>query len=120
MTQLQTIDNFILYITSASSSQDDLFDEPMTFTPRQLYDLADVYSKQESSNDKIHVCTHFLGTTADVDDFTFEWMSLLGSPVTAELKKDSMGAVKAWYCEAFVTKDQIESFDMKSDWIINN
>jgi hypothetical protein len=80
----------------------------------------DKLDNQEYATDKIHVCTHFLGTIADVDDFTFEWMSLLGSPVTAELKKDSMGAVKAWYCEAFVTKDQIESFDMKSDWIINN
>ena len=80
----------------------------------------DKLENQELQTDKIHVCTHFLGTIADVDDFTFEWMSLLGSPVTAELKKDSMGAVKAWYCEAFVTKDQIESFDMKSDWIINN
>lgn len=80
----------------------------------------DKLDNQEYTTDKIHVCTHFLGTAADVDDFTFEWMSLLGSPVTAELKKDSMGAVKAWYCEAFVTKDQIESFDMKSDWAINN
>ena len=64
---------------------------------------------------KFRVWTYFLGTEEDVNDFTREWETLLGSKVTAELRpvppKNS-----SWYCEAFVNQEQIDEFNMDEDW----
>jgi hypothetical protein len=64
---------------------------------------------------KLRVWTYFVGTEEDVNDFTREWETLLGSKVTAELRpvppKNS-----SWYCEAFVNQEQIDEFNMDEDW----
>ena len=64
---------------------------------------------------KLRVWTYFVGTEEDVNDFTREWETLLGSKVTAELRpvppKNS-----SWYCEAFVNQEQIDEFNMDEGW----
>jgi hypothetical protein len=68
----------------------------------------------ETIND-LRVWTYFDGTEEDVSDFVREWETLLGTNVTADLTIDSDGA-DSWYCEAFVSQQQIDEFNMDEDW----
>ena len=68
----------------------------------------------ETIND-LRVWTYFDGTEEDVNDFTREWETLLGTNVTADLTIDSDGG-DSWYCEAFVDQQQIDEFNMDEDW----
>ena len=63
---------------------------------------------------KLRVWTRFIGTKGDVNDFTREWETLLGSNVTAERSLSSVA--EDWYCEAFVNQEQIDEFNMDEDW----
>ena len=64
---------------------------------------------------KLRVWTYFVGTEEDVNDFTREWETLLGSNVTAELRPVPPKNA-SWYCEAFVNQEQIDEFNMDEDW----
>ena len=64
---------------------------------------------------KLRVWTYFDGTEEDVNDFTREWETLLGSKVTAELRPVPPKNA-SWYCEAFVNQEQIDEFNMDEDW----
>lgn len=64
---------------------------------------------------KLRVWTYFDGTEEDVNDFTREWETLLGTNVTADLTSNSDGG-DSWYCEAFVNQEQIDEFNMDEDW----
>lgn len=64
---------------------------------------------------KLRVWTYFVGTEEDVNDFTREWETLLGSKVTAELRPVPPKNA-SWYCEAFVNQEQIDEFNMDEDW----
>lgn len=47
---LKVIQNFILHITHSSKPSDgidDNFNTPMTFTPKELYQMADDYIKED-------------------------------------------------------------------------
>ena len=44
---LMVIQNFILYITHVSDNIDAEFKTPMTFTPEQLYQMADNYIDED-------------------------------------------------------------------------
>ena len=114
MSNLDEINNFILYITSASDAKDEKFNEAMSFTPKVLYDLAKDYVDSVEEN-LLRVWTYFDGTASDVGDFVREWETLLDTIVTADLTSDSDGN-ESWYCEAFVTQEQIDEFNMDEDW----
>jgi len=45
------IDNFILHITHCSGGEDD-FEEPITFTPKQLYQMAEDYIEEDHVDGK--------------------------------------------------------------------
>lgn len=64
---------------------------------------------------KLRVWTYFDGTEEDVNDFIREWETLLGANVTADLTSDSEGN-DSWYCESFVSQEQINEFSMDEDW----
>jgi hypothetical protein len=68
----------------------------------------------EEANE-LRVWTYFDGTEEDVNDFTREWETLLGTIVMADLTTNSDGG-DSWYCEAFVSQAQIDEFNMDEDW----
>lgn len=113
MSNLSEINNFILYITSASDAKDEKFNEAMSFTPKVLYDLAKDYVDSVEEN-LLRVWTYFDGNDSDVADFVREWETLLDTIVTADENFDNDEG--SWYCEAFVTQAQIDEFNMDEDW----
>ena len=67
----------------------------------------------------IRIWTYFTGTEEEVLDYAEEWYTEFGIDVLVEKDnaKDSRDDGKSWYCEAFVTQEQIEEFNLLSDWI---
>ena len=49
---LMVIQNFILHITHVSGDNDINFKEPMTFTPEELYRMADEYIEEDHADGK--------------------------------------------------------------------
>jgi hypothetical protein len=49
---LMVIQNFILHITHVSDVMEEDFKNPMTFTPEQLYKMADEYIEEDHVDGK--------------------------------------------------------------------
>jgi hypothetical protein len=49
---LMVIQNFILHITHVSDVREEDFKKPMTFTPEQLYKMADEYIEEDHVDGK--------------------------------------------------------------------
>ncbi len=47
---LAVIQNFILHITHCSDSREEGFTEPITFTPEELYQMADEYIDEDHAD----------------------------------------------------------------------
>ena len=80
----------------------------------------EVYSELTSTEDDkkeglLRVWTYFNASEeTEVDEFTSEWSTLLGTEVTYDLAFWNRG--DSWYCETFVTQEQIDEFNMSEDW----
>lgn len=68
----------------------------------------------ETTNE-LRVWTFFDGTEEDVNGFIIQWETLLETIVSADLTSNSEGD-ESWYCEAYVTQEQIDEFNMDEDW----
>jgi hypothetical protein len=66
-------------------------------------------------SDELRVWTYFNGTEKQVDEFVGEWEALLGKLVTADLTSNSAGE-ESWYCEAYVSQEQIDELNLNEDW----
>ena len=98
---------------------DDLTESIITSEERlkEVLELGNIVV-MEGGNEEVkglRVWTYFDGTQSDVNDFTREWETLLGTNVTADLTSNSDGG-DSWYCEAFVSQAQIDEFNMDEDW----
>lgn len=67
------------------------------------------------TENKFKVWTHFAGKNKDLLEFMRYWDDLLGSKITAYFPNKPKGE-EFWYCEAFVTQEQIDEFSMDQDW----
>ena len=65
---------------------------------------------------KLRVWTYFVGTEEELNDFTREWETLLGSKVITDLEDEEDDNLYSWHCEAFVNQEQIDEFNMDEDW----
>jgi hypothetical protein len=64
----------------------------------------------------LRVWTYFNASEeTEVDEFTSEWSTLLGTEVTYDLDLSNREE-DSWYCETFVTQEQIDEFNMSEDW----
>lgn len=73
-------------------------------------------TERETPEGLIRVWTYFNADgEAEVDEFTSEWGSLLGTQVTYDLDVNNREE-DSWYCETFVTQEQIDEFNMSEDW----
>lgn len=66
-------------------------------------------------SDEIHIWTYFNGTEKQADEFVGEWEALLGKLVTADLTSNPNGE-ESWYCEAYVSQEQIDELNLNEDW----
>ena len=66
-------------------------------------------------SDEIHIWTYFNGTEKQVDEFVGEWEALLGKLVTADLTSNPNGE-ESWYCEAYVSQEQVDELNLNEDW----
>jgi len=84
---------------------------------KEVLELGNIVVMEGGSEEanELRVWTYFDGTEEDVNDFTREWETLLGSNVSADLTSNSEGG-DSWYCEAFVSQAQIDEFNMDEDW----
>ena len=69
----------------------------------------------------IRVWTYFSGTKEEAIAFAEEWYNEFGIDVLLEadtsIDTRVNGESDSWYCEAFVTQEQIEELNLLSDWI---
>ena len=67
----------------------------------------------------IKVWTYFTGTEEEVLEFAKEWYAEFSIDVSVEADspKDPLENGESWYCEAFVTQEQIDELNLLSDWI---
>lgn len=63
--------------------------------------------------------TYFIGLPEDAADFADEWSMLLGSRVEYKLVNNPLGSLDTYRFEAQVTQEQVDEYDMNSDWVIN-
>lgn len=66
-------------------------------------------------SDEIRIWTYFSGTEKQADEFVGEWEALLGKLVTADLTSNPNGE-ESWYCEAYVSQEQIDELNLNEDW----
>ena len=68
------------------------------------------------------IWTYFTGTEEDIKDFVEEWKSVFNIEVEVEIDtpKDPRENADSWYCQTWVTQEQIEEFNLLSDWIESN
>lgn len=72
---LKVINNFILFFTQVSHSsdgEDPKFEEPRTYTGKQIYDLAKIYIEEDhvdgKENEEDHVVTYGAESSFQTDD----------------------------------------------------
>jgi hypothetical protein len=69
---LGVIENFILHLTHASCDGDDMFDEPQTFTAKDLYRIAKEYISEDhvdgEDNPEDHIVTYSAESSFDHED----------------------------------------------------
>jgi hypothetical protein len=63
--------------------------------------------------------TYFIGFPEDAADFADEWSMLLGSRVEYKLVNNPLGPLDTYRFEAQVTQEQVDEYDMNSDWVVN-
>jgi hypothetical protein len=79
-----------------------------------IWDVIKNYKNEE----RVYVSTNFVGTKEDKEDFVREWETLLG------IKMNSWDLVNLgtkdehWSFSAYVTQEQVDEFNMDSDWIV--
>lgn len=118
MESLQTIQNFILYITACDAIQDENYYKPMKFSPSQLYNLAEDFAYSEYVDKELtRVSTNFVGTEEDKNDFIREWETLLGTKLMCWSVTNMGTKEHHWSISAYIKPNQIDEFDMDSDWI---
>ena len=63
--------------------------------------------------------TYFFGDAEDAEGFAYEWSVLLGSRVECKLVRNDFSSLDTYRFEAQVTQEQVDEYDMNSDWVVN-
>ena len=88
---LMVIQNFILHITHVSDSKEADFNKPMTFTPEQLYKMADEYIEEDHVDGK----DFNFSIKATVPTALNWWSKLTSKETETIMKKHFVGNAKS-------------------------
>lgn len=74
--------------------------------------------KNYKNDERVYVSTNFVGTKEDKEDFVREWETLLGIKLNSWDLVNLGTKDEYWSFSAYVTQEQVDEFNMESDWIV--
>jgi len=74
--------------------------------------------KNYKNDERVYVSTNFVGTKEDKEDFVREWETLLGIKLNSWDLVNLGTKDEYWSFSAYVTQEQVNEFNMESDWIV--